>query len=200
MRPATLLGVAEAVACEVALGLSREAGMRTRVYAAPLSFGPGQLNGPLVDLIGAMLLGYPVPTDLPVQATWGGVYAPDLAVRVLQDLLHGAPQGDLLRVVGLKGLGWNQLVSYLGEIIDRFFMTNPSLKQRFPDARWTPVEEGIAIQHPGWPEQIDTGMGALVTPSTDWAPALAETVRWYLTQPDQWRETVNIRLHGAQTA
>ena len=194
MRPATVLGVAEAVACEVALGLGRAAGIDTRVYAAPLAYGPRQLEGPLVDLIGAMLLGYPVATELPVQARWDGIYGPDLAERVCADLQATAIGGDMRRLVGNPGRGWMALVNECSVLLERFFAANPALKHRFPNATWRFHDGGIQIAHPGWPEQLDRGIGALTEPATPWTQALAETLRWYLGHQSVWQPTLEQRL------
>ena len=187
MRPATALGVAEAVACEVALGLGRAGAIDTRVYAAPLAFGPGQMEGPVADLIAALLLGYPVTTRLPAEVRWNGVYAPDLAARVCADLRVPVGPGDIRRVVGNQGRGWAALVNELAGLLERFFATNPALKHRFPNATWTCHTKGIDIVHPGWPEQLDTGIGALTEPATGWTAALAETLRWYLSNQAIWQ-------------
>lgn len=188
VRPASLMGVAESIAMEVSLGLSRELGIRAQVWVAPLAFGAFQIAGPVPEFIARVLNGQG-HTQNSSKADWRLIYAPDLAKRLLHAIEHPVP-GDVVRLPGLSGMGWEALSRAMAELMQRFNAANPALSRRFPDADWH-WRLGIEhSQHPGWPEVVVGGEGAIEYPETPWPQALAQTLRWYLTYPQLWQGKV----------
>lgn len=188
LRPCSLMGVAESIAIEVALGLGRELGIRRQIFVAPLAFGAYQTEGPLPEFLDAVLSGKGY-TQSSESAGWRLIYAPDLAARVL-DGIQRPQAGDVIRLPGLDGGGWGSLTHTVAQLLYRFSNANPALKERFPKADWrwrAGIEE---TRHPGWPEVVIGGSGAIEMPETTWPVALAETLRWYLQHPELWQEKV----------
>ena len=185
VRPASLMGVAESIAMEVGLGLSRELGVKNQVFVAPLAFGPHQLEGPVAQFVASVLSGDGA-TQAHAKANWRLIYAPDLGQRVVE-AIENPMGGSVLRLPGLHGIGWSQLSQTLAQLLQRFSAANPALKTRFPQANWT-WRVGLEVaQHPGWPEQVQGGAGAIEFPETPWPSALADTLRWYLSHPEGWQ-------------
>lgn len=188
LRPASLMGVAESIAMEVALGLGRELGIRTQVFVAPLAFGAYQIEGPLPEFLDAVLSGRGY-TQSAESADWRLIYAPDLATRLIE-AINTPVAGDVVRLPGLSGSGWSSLAHTVAQLLHRFSNANTELQQRFPNADWR-WREGIEkTQHPGWPEVVLGGAGAIESPETPWPTALAETLRWYLQHPQLWQEQI----------
>lgn len=190
IRPASLLGVAEAVSMDVALGLGRELGVQTRVLVAPLSFGPYQLEGPVAQVIASVLSGQGYPKALS-KSHWRMIYGPDLGQRVVR-FLSQPTEGSVIRLPGLHETSWKQLTLMIEQLLERFVQTNPGLKTRFPEANWEPRLSDHEAHHPGWPEIVMSGQGAIETPETAWPKALADTLRWYLSEPDLWESRISV--------
>lgn len=185
VRPASLMGVAESIAMEVGLGLGRELQVPSQVLVAPLAFGPHQVDGPLAEFVGSILSGQGYPSAQR-KGDWRLIYAPDLGARVV-DALLAPPAGDVIRLPGLQGIQWSALTRTMAELMQRFVMANPSLKARFPEANWSWRASLDDAKHPGWPDVVLGGAGAIEAPETPWPQALAETLRWYLSNPEQWQ-------------
>lgn len=190
IRPASLLGVAEAVSMDVALGLGRELGVQTRVLVAPLSFGPHQLEGPVAQVIASILSGQGYPKTLS-KSHWRMIYGPDLGQRVVRFLTQPT-EGSVIRLPGLHETSWKQLTLMIEQLLERFVQTNPALKTRFPEASWTRRLSDQEAHHPGWPEIVMSGQGAIEKPETAWPKALADTLRWYLTEPNLWESRISV--------
>lgn len=185
VRPASLMGVAESIAMEVGLGLGRELDVPCQVMVAPLAFGAHQIQGPLAEFIMSILEGdgHPVSSQ---KLDWRLIYGPDLAERLTHALIH-PPVGDVIRLPGLQGIQWGALTQTIAELLQRFSLANPALKARFPNADWVWRGSLQETCHPGWPEVVLGGAGAIELPETPWPTALADTLRWYLSNSEQWR-------------
>lgn len=187
LRPDSFLGVAETLAMEVTLGFCRELNVAAQVGVAPTAFGPGQRQGPVAEVIKAMLGGQrPSPTERGLD--WKLIYAPDLVERLIQQAEKAAGTVRVWRLPGEGFGGFEGLVASVGALGERFFMANPSLRERFPEANWRGGVELKAVKHTLWPEHLSPGQGSIVAPVSPPVEAMAETLRWYLSNPDDWRE------------
>jgi nucleoside-diphosphate-sugar epimerase len=175
---------------DVALGLGRELGVQTRVLVAPLSFGPHQLEGPVAQVIASILSGQGYPKTLS-KSHWRMIYGPDLGQRVVRFLTQPT-EGSVIRLPGLHETSWKQLTLMIEQLLERFVQTNPALKTRFPEANWTRRLSDHEAHHPGWPEIVMSGRGAIEKPETAWPKALADTLRWYLTEPNLWESRISV--------
>lgn len=175
---------------DVALGLGRELGVQTRVLVAPLSFGPHQLEGPVAQVIASILSGQGYPKALS-KSHWRMIYRLDLGQRVVRFLAQPM-EGSVIRLPGLHETSWKQLTQMVEQLLERFVQTNPALKARFPEVSWERRLSDHEAYHPGWPEIVMSGQGALEKPETAWPKALADTLRWYLSEPDLWESRISV--------
>lgn len=126
VRPASLVGVVEAVAMDVALGLGRELNIDVKVFVVPLAFGPHQVEGPLATAIEGRIRGQSVEVE-PCNANWALAYAPDIAERILNELNKSFTGQSVIRLPGAPGRGWHAVESLVDRVIDQFFNVTPGL-------------------------------------------------------------------------